>query len=237
MNRLENNHQVPLPALERLASYMRCLMQLEQEGVRTVSSLEMEALTGISAAQFRKDLSHFGEFGKRGIGYDVGKLQDQIAELLRIQKEQPVLLVGAGNLGRALIAFPGWRAYGFRIVAVFDKDPRKIGTQICRIRVRPFEELATTNRQLGARIGIITVPPGEAQPVADCLVAAGVVGIINFAPVKLRLPRSVTVREVCFISELAVLSYLIHTREGPLPPADVSGDGHGVEACEGTTAG
>jgi len=204
---------VPLPALERMAAYMRCLMQLERENVRTVSSQEMEALTGISAAQFRKDLSYFGEFGKRGIGYDVGQLHQRIAAVLRIQEEQPVLLVGAGNLGSALIAYPGWGDYGFRIVAVFDEDPAKIGTDLRGVRIRPLRDLPQVNRDLAARIGIIAVPADQAQAVADALIDAGVTGIINFAPVKLLHPEHVIVRDVCFICELAVLSYLIHAQE------------------------
>src|SRR5437016_7330923 len=128
--RLATESQVPLPALERLATYIRSLMQLENAGVWTVSSHEMEKLTGVSAAQFRKDLSYFGEFGKRGIGYDVHALRERIAQLLQVDEEQNVLLVGAGNLGSALIAYPGWRAYHFRIAAVFDKDPAKVGASI-----------------------------------------------------------------------------------------------------------
>jgi redox-sensing transcriptional repressor len=118
-----NDGQVPLPALERLSTYIRCLMQLEHEGVQSVSSQEMEAHTGVTAAQFRKDLSYFGEFGKRGIGYNVRDLRERIAQLLKVDEDQNVLLVGAGNLGQALIAYPGWRLYHFRICAVFDKDP------------------------------------------------------------------------------------------------------------------
>src|SRR5689334_20833944 len=141
--------QVPLPALERLATYIRCLMQLENEGVWTISSQEMERLTGVSAAQFRKDLSYFGEFGKRGIGYDVAQLHKRIANVLRIEEEQPVLLIGAGHLGSALIAYPGWKAYHFHIAAVFDKDPAKIGTRIRRLPVLGIDTLERENQRIG----------------------------------------------------------------------------------------
>src|SRR5262249_34180322 len=130
--------QVPLPALERLSTYIRCLMQLERDGVESISSQDMERYSGVSAAQFRKDLSYFGEFGKRGIGYNVVALRERIAQLLQIDLEQNVLLVGAGNLGAALIAYPGWRSYRFKIAAVFDKDPAKIGRQIRR---HPIEDM------------------------------------------------------------------------------------------------
>jgi redox-sensing transcriptional repressor len=209
--------QVPLPALERLATYIRCLMQLENEGVWTVSSQEMEKLTGVSAAQFRKDLSYFGEFGKRGIGYDVAELHRRIAQVLRIQEEQPVLLIGAGHLGSALIAYPGWKPYRFRIAAVFDKDPKKVGTRIRGLAVRDVETLEPVNGEIGARMGIIAVPAWEAQNVADRLVRARVTGLINFAPTRLKVPEGVRVREVCFICELTVLSYLIQQEGGPQP--------------------
>lgn len=211
--RLSSENQVPLPALERLATYIRCLMQLENTGVWTVSSHEMEKLTGVSAAQFRKDLSYFGEFGKRGIGYDVAALHRRIAQVLRIEEEQPVLLVGAGNLGAALVAYPGWKAYRFHIAAIFDKDPGKIGTKIRRLPVLDMSTIHEANRVIGARLGIIAVPAWEAQNVANALVEAGVTGIINFAPIRLDIPEHVIVREVCFICELTVLSFLVEERE------------------------
>jgi redox-sensing transcriptional repressor len=229
-----NDGQVPLPALERLSTYIRCLMQLEHEGVQSVSSQEMEAHTGVTAAQFRKDLSYFGEFGKRGIGYNVRDLRERIAQLLKVDEDQNVLLVGAGNLGQALIAYPGWRLYHFRICAVFDKDPSKVGTSIRRVPVRDIDELEEANRTIQAKIGILAVPAWEAQATADRLVAAGVTGLINFAPIRLQTPPHVITREVCFICELAVLSHLIHhaeenaasedpTVEGSLaPPEDVA---------------
>jgi redox-sensing transcriptional repressor len=205
-----NDLQVPLPALERLSTYIRSLMQLERDGVESVNSQEMERISGVAAAQFRKDLSYFGEFGKRGIGYNVTQLRERIAQLLHIHEEQNVLLVGAGNLGAALIAYPGWRSYRFRIAAVFDKDPEKIGTMIRRVPVRRIEEIGEANLEIKAKIGILAVPAWEAQEVAQRLVDAGVEGLINFAPIKLQIPRRVVVREVCFICELAVLSHLIN---------------------------
>lgn len=207
---------VPLPALERLSTYIRCLMQLEREGVMSVSSQDMETHTGVSAAQFRKDLSYFGEFGKRGIGYEVVALREKIAELLQISREQNVILVGAGHLGSALIAYPGWRSYHFKIAAVFDRDPEKIGQSIRRVPVKSIDELEEANKEIGARIGILAIPAWEAQEVADRMVQAGITGIINFAPIKLQLPPHVIEREVCFICELAILSHLIHN---PVEPA------------------
>ena len=213
---MAHDSKVPVPALERLATYIRSLMQLQEAGVWTVSSQEMEELTGVSAAQFRKDLSYFGEFGKRGIGYDVAQLHERIAHLLAIQEEQAVLLVGAGHLGSALIAYPGWRLYHFRIAAVFDKDPEKVGTRIRQLTVRDAATIAEANQEIGAKIGILAVPAWEAQSVAQELVASGVTGLINFAPIKLQVPPQVIIREVCFICELAVLSHLIHAQQPPV---------------------
>jgi len=209
-DRHSNEQEVPLPALARLATYIRCLMALERDGIESVSSQEMEAHTGVSAAQFRKDLSYFGEFGKRGIGYRVGELRERIAHLLQIDAPQNVLLVGAGNLGSALIAYPGWRSYQFRIAAVFDKDPRKVGAEIRRLPVRAISELPDANREIGARIGILAVPASMRRSATSWASEAGVTGLINFAPAKLQVPQHVIVREVCFICELAVLSHLIH---------------------------
>lgn len=209
--------RLPQPALERLASYMRCLIELEQAGAAYVSSQELENITGVSAAQLRKDLSYLGELGKRGIGYDVARLRERIAEVLDISHEQNVLLVGAGRLGSALLAYPGWRLYRFRIAAVFDRDPKIIGTTIRRLKVRSIDEVVEANEEFGARIGILAVPAWEAQNVADRLVAAGVRGLINFAPARLQAPPEVKVREVCFICELAILSYQI---SDPAPPAE-----------------
>ena len=207
---MPKENEVPLPALERLSTYIRCLMQLERDGVESISSQDMERFSGVSAAQFRKDLSYFGEFGKRGIGYNVRELRERIAHLLRIDEEQNVLLIGAGNLGSALIAYPGWRSYRFKIAAVFDRDPSKIGTTIRRLPVRDFEDVVEVNRTVGAKIGILAIPAWEAQEVAEKLMEAGVTGLINFAPLKIQAPPHVQVREVCFICELAILSHLVN---------------------------
>ncbi len=233
---MPNDRDVPLPALERLSTYIRCLMQLEHEGVLSISSQDMERYSGVSAAQFRKDLSYFGEFGKRGIGYNVRELRTRIAQLLKIDEEQNVLLVGAGNLGSALIAYPGWRLYHFRIAAIFDRDPGKVGSSIRQVRVRDIAEIEEANREIGARIGILAVPAWEAQEVADRLVAAGVTGLINFAPVQLRVPPSVSVREVCFICELAILSHLIHTPAGPSAEANPDREEGDAEAAPAPAA-
>jgi redox-sensing transcriptional repressor len=199
--------RVPIPTLERLTTYLRCLIDLGASGVDTVSSAQIETHTGIGAAQFRKDLSYFGEFGKPGVGYNVGELEGRIARILQIHRLQPILLLGAGNLGSALVGYPGLEEHKFRIVAAFDTDPDKIGRRMRGMDILPAERLAEVNEAVGARIAILAVPAGAAQAAADAAVAHGIRAILNFAPVLLRTPPHVVVRNVSFLQELAVLSY------------------------------
>ncbi len=204
--------KVPIPTLERLTTYLRCLIDLGAGGVDTISSAEIERQTGINAAQFRKDLSYFGEFGKPGVGYNVAELESRIARILQIHKVQPLILVGAGNLGSALMGYPGLKEHKFHIVTAFDNDPQKIGKRLWDIDVQDLRRVGEVNQVLGARIAILAVPASAAQAVAERLVDAGIEAILNFAPAILRLPRDVVVRNVSFLQELAVLSY--HLTEG-----------------------
>lgn len=199
--------RVPMPTLERLANYLRYLNDLEATGIDTISSAEMEEATGIHAAQFRKDLSYFGEFGRPGIGYNVCDLQSRLAKILKVENEQPVIMIGAGNLGSALIGFPALRRHNFHIVAVFDNNYNKIGRKLWDLEILDINNLRETNEGLGARIAIVAVPASAAQVVTDHLVDAGVKVILNFAPTTIRVPEDVFVRNVCFMQELAVLSY------------------------------
>lgn len=199
--------RVPTPTLERLAIYLRVLLDAHEAGIQTLSSQEMEQYSGISAAQFRKDLSYFGEFGKPGVGYSVPGLIHCIERILRLDEEQPILLVGAGNLGAALVGYPNFRAHRLRIAAVFDNNFVKIGRPFGDLIIEDIARIKEVNAQIGARLGIIAVPAHAAQEVADLLVEAGVTGILNFAPTILRVPEHVHVRNVSFLQELAVLSY------------------------------
>lgn len=216
--------RVPIAALERLATYHRHLLDLEQDRVTTISSATLETHTGIPAAQFRKDLSYFGEFGKPGVGYEVSHLRESIARILRMDREQRVLLVGAGNLGAALVGYPGLKEQRLRLVAVFDNNYAKIGRRLWDMEILDVSRLGEVNRELHAGIGIIAVPRQAAQGAADALIEAGVRAILNFAPANLRVPPGVMVRNVSFVQELAVLSYhLASTENEGVPPADLSG--------------
>lgn len=202
-----NIDKVPIPTLERLATYLTALFDLSERGVETISSSDIEHSTGINAAQFRKDLSYFGEFGRPGIGYNVNDLRTTVAKILKVERAQPVILVGAGNLGSALVGFPGINAQNFHIVAVFDNNYSKIGRRLWDLEIRDIADLADVNREKEARIGIIAVPAGAGQGVADKLVNAGVKAILNFAPTIIKVPEDVTVRNVDFVQELAVLAF------------------------------
>lgn len=211
-----NLHRVPMPTLERLATYLTALTELTDRQVQTVSSSDVEKLTGINAAQFRKDLSYFGEFGRPGIGYDVEELRGRIARILKVEREQRVLLVGAGNLGSALAGYPALRAQNFHIVAVFDNNYNKIGRRLWDLEIRDVAELASVNQELRARIGIIAVPAVAAQDVTTRLVEAGVEAILNFAPTAIKVPEDVVVRHVDFVQELAVLAFHLSEEDAEL---------------------
>jgi redox-sensing transcriptional repressor len=190
-----------------MATYLACLQELDARGVETISSAEIEKLTHVNAAQFRKDLSYFGEFGRPGIGYSVPELARRISKILKVDREQPVILVGAGNLGSALVGYPSLSREHFRIAAVFDNNPSKIGRRLWDHEIRDISTLPEVNREVGARLGIIAVPASAAQSVADLMVGAGITAILNFAPVSLKVPQGVVVRNVDFVQEMAVLSY------------------------------
>ena len=214
--------KVPVPTLERLATYLRYLIDLEQDHVDTISSAEVEEQTGVNAAQFRKDLSYFGEFGKPGVGYNVLELEGRIAHILKIDQEQRVLLVGAGNLGSALVGYPGLKEHKFNVVAVFDNNYSKIGRYLWDLEIQDVGRVREVNAKYQARIAIVAVPRPAAQQVTDVLIEAGVLAILNFAPTVLKVPEDVVVRNVSFLQELAVLSYHLsheHPADDSLPDA------------------
>jgi len=204
--------KVPEPTIERLSTYLQCVRSMGAAGVLTASSSEIAGRTGINAAQFRKDLSYFGEFGTPGLGYDVAELEAHLSRIMGLDRHHDMLLVGAGNLGSALSQYMGFDLRGFRIVAVFDADPAKIGKTLAGCEVRAMDEIAAVNAQVRAQIGVITVPGAAAQEVADKLVAAGVASILNFAPVALTVRSGVILRNVDLTSQLEVLSYYLRAQ-------------------------
>jgi redox-sensing transcriptional repressor len=192
----------------RLSIYLRCLTWLESQGQKTVSSQELADRFHLNSAQIRKDLACFGEFGTRGVGYQVVHLRQQLIETLGIDRTRSIAIVGAGNLGMALADYSGFNSNGFQIAALVDSDPAKSGS-ISRqgIPVVPFERLADTVRRHRVEIGIIAVPPAAAQAVCDALAGAGVSAILNFAPVQLRAPANVKLKSVDLRINLESLSF------------------------------
>lgn len=204
---MSSRPHIPPSVVHRISFYLRQLERLRQEGVTTTSSAELGAAIDASDAQVRKDLACFGQFGRRGVGYDVGRLIGVLRAILAVDHEWHVAVVGAGNVGRALSTHGVFHERGFRIVAVFDNDPRKEGTQCGGLKVRPMWDIERTVRERGIAIGIIAVPSQSAQEVADHLVAAGVRGILNFAPVRVRVPDGFELRSVDFAVELQQLAF------------------------------
>ncbi|HVF10797.1 MAG TPA: redox-sensing transcriptional repressor Rex [Abditibacteriaceae bacterium] len=205
--------KIPQPTIERLSAYLQCVRGLRAGGVLTASSSQIAEGTGINAAQFRKDLSYFGEFGTPGLGYDVAELEAHLARIMGLDRPHDVLLVGAGNLGTALSSYPGFPERGFRIVAAFDTAPAKVGGTLSGCPIHHVDDLAKVNAALGAQVGIVAVPRAAAQEAVDKLVAAGVRSILNFAPATVLTRSGITVRHVDLTSQLEVLSYYLSARE------------------------
>lgn len=201
------NLKIPEATIIRLSVYSRYLSEVDRKGIVTISSGDIAEGVGVSPAQVRKDLAYFGEFGTRGVGYNVKDLNQQILKILGLSADWNVTLVGLGNLGLALSSYKGFRERGFIITSIFDTDPGKIGTVVHGVEVQPIEHLEETVEQNRTQIGIIAVPTDSAQEIADKLVKAGVQAILNFAPVVLNVPPKIELRNVDLAVNLEVLSF------------------------------
>jgi redox-sensing transcriptional repressor len=203
---------LPEATIARLPEYLRALHILAEARQDTVSSEGLATAAGVNSAKLRKDLSHLGSYGTRGVGYDVHLLIEQIEHVLGLTQKRAVALVGIGNLGHALAGYGGFASRGFRIAALFDADPKRVGERINSLVVRHIDDLAEVVRQESISIGVITTPASAAQQVADRLVAAGVTSILNFAPCVLCVPDGVDVRKVDLAIELQILSFHEHRK-------------------------
>ncbi|MGB9751210.1 redox-sensing transcriptional repressor Rex [Roseiflexus castenholzii] len=199
----------PDVVVRRLPLYARSLRYLLQEGVESVSSQELGDRINVTAAQIRKDLSYFGEFGKQGIGYDVRRLLQQIEDILGLTQEWPVALIGIGHLGEAIARYEGFRQQGIRIAGLFDSNPTKIGKAINGMTVQSFDDAERVIREQGIRLAIIAVPARSAQEVADRLVMAGVRAILSYAPTVLQVPEGVWVRYIDPVAILHSMTYYL----------------------------
>lgn len=200
---------IPNPAVRRLSLYLRQLEAFKRKDRRTISSKQLGESLGLTDAQVRKDLAYFGQFGHPGIGYRVDDLISQVRHILGTDKTWNVLLVGAGNLGRALMAYKGFASKGFRLAAVFDNDTTKVGRKQGLLNVQPLTELADTIRRESIRLAILAVPADVAQDVADQLIDAGIRGLLNFAPVSITVPPHIALNAVDLAVQLEQLSFQV----------------------------
>lgn len=209
---------IPDATVARLPVYLRCLYELVEGRVETVSSERLAQLAGVNAAKVRKDLSYLGSYGTRGVGYDVRYLVFNISRELGLTQDWPVVIVGIGNLGHALAGYAGFGERGFPVAALLDADPARVGERIGGLTVRHVDELPEVVAEVGIAVGVVATPADGAQEVVDALVAAGIRSILNFAPAMVSVPAHVYLRKVDLALELQILSfYRQHSPEREVP--------------------
>lgn len=213
----EAHEHIPEGVIERLPAYLNVLLQLRASGESTVSSARLGELARVNPAQIRRDLTHFGSFGRRGIGYDVDTLIERIQHILGSDHVHRLALVGAGNLGSAIAGYAGLSKHGFIVSAVFDTDPAKIGGRVGDLEVLDMDDLERVVKRQGIAIGVIAVPPEAAQAVADRLSAAGVRVLLNYTPVMVQVPEGVTLHNTDPVQELLHTLYYLSRREVVAP--------------------
>ena len=212
---MDANHtdHIPEGVIERLPGYLAVLLQLRQEGESTVSSSRLGELTNTNPAQIRRDLTYFGQFGRRGVGYDIATLIERVQHILGSDHVHRMVLVGAGNLGSAIAAYDGLRSRGFLLVGVFDNDPALIGTRAGDLIVRDISTLPRVVSEQGVRIGVVAVPHDSAQEVADLMVSAGVKVILNYSSAMVRVPPGVVAHNTDPVRELLHTLYYLSKAE------------------------
>ena len=200
---------IPDIVISRLPLYLRSLQRMAGEGRLVTSSQELGEKLGISAAQIRKDLSQFGEFGKQGTGYDIGYLMKQISQILHVDHEWEIAIVGAGDIGSAVARYKGFSNRGFRVAMVFDSDSQKIGENIDSFVIQDTEDMVDAIRSAGVKVAMLTVPAAVAQQVAEQLVEAGIRAILNYAPITLNVPPNVYVQYIDPVIHLQRMTYYL----------------------------
>jgi redox-sensing transcriptional repressor len=207
--------RLPEATVARLPVYLQVLVLAAEEGRRTVASGDLAQAAGLTPAMVRKDLSFLGSYGTRGVGYQVAELTTEISAVLGLTDDRPVVIVGIGNLGRALASYEGFARRGFEVRCLVDADPAMVGQEVGGLRVEDVADLADVVRRHRVTIAVLTTPAERAQAVTDVLVAAGVTAVLNFAPVHLEVPAHVTVRTVDLSTELQILSFYEHVADLP----------------------
>ncbi len=218
----QDRRRIPEATVARLPLYLRSLLEVAEAKVPTISSERLAELAGVNAAKVRKDLSYLGSYGTRGVGYEVEYLLYEISRELGLTQDWPVAIVGIGNLGHALANYRGFTARGFRVAALLDADPSKVGEVVGELAVRPLDELPQVVAERRVAIGIIATPAAAAQDVADRLVAAGIKSILNFAPAVLAVPEGVSLRKVDLSIELQILTFYHQRGDEASKPAPVA---------------
>lgn len=209
-----SEQRIPQGVIERLPSYLNALLHLRGGGEQTVSSARLSELAEVNAAQIRRDLAYFGQFGKRGVGYDVSLLIDRIQRILGSNHAHRLAIVGAGNLGSAIASYDGLRSRGFIVAALFDADRAKVGARIGDLVVRDVSELSRVAREQSIRFGVIAVPPEAAQDVAERMAAAGIKVILNYSPSFVSVGGDVTVHNTDPVREMLHTLYYLSRAEG-----------------------
>ena len=202
---------IPRKTIYRLSIYLRCLARLRENGIGTVSSEALAKAAGVKSTQLRKDLAYFGTFGTRGLGYDVNELSLKISEELGTSSLQPVILVGVGNLGLALVSYRGFEKEGFELLAAFDAEPERKRDKEIKQPILGMDVMSAFIREHAVKMAILSVPAAAAQTVANQLIESGVMGILNFSPIVLAVPEDVIVNNVNLAIELESLSYFIQS--------------------------
>jgi len=210
---VEKDTQVSITVIRRLPKYHRYLSELKDKGINRISSQELSKLTGFTASQIRQDLNNFGGFGQQGYGYNVDDLYKALGKILGVDRHYTAVIAGTGNLGQAIANYKGVNEVGFRILSLFDRNPKVIGKRISDIEVRDINLLEEYISENNIDVGIITVPKEGAQPIADRLVNAGIKGIWNFAPTDLIVPENVIVENVRLKESILILSYFLSNQE------------------------
>lgn len=200
-------HRIPEATVMRLSIYSRYLNQLQDEGVETVSSGEIAKGVGVGSAQVRKDLAYFGEFGTRGVGYNVKELFGHLMKILGLDQNWKVIIIGAGKLGSALALYQGFKERGFAVCAILDANEERIGQKLSNIEIEPLELMQQRVQENNIKLGVVTVPAHSAQDVTDKLIAAGVKAVLNFSPRVLRVPSGIILRNVDLSVNMEVLSF------------------------------
>jgi redox-sensing transcriptional repressor len=204
-----NAEKIPDIIITRLPLYLRALQRMEDNGVKTTSSQELGEHVGISAAQIRKDISQFGEFGKQGTGYSIPYLLDKLREILKIDRKWDVIIVGAGDMGHALARYQGFTNRGFKVVMIFDNDKNKTGKKVGGLTIEDTDDLVEKVRAAGIKIAMLTIPAAVAQETADKLAQAGVKAILNYAPISLNVPKDVKVQYIDPATHLQHMTYYL----------------------------